>query len=254
MVNLDMIGRLNLDKFTVYGLPSGKEFTDIVDRAAASAGLKYRGPHLGMFEASDHASFYEHDIPVLFAFTGIHKQYHTPEDQWELIDAEGAAKILTMFHEIVRDLADMPAGPTFEKVAPPPAGEEDEALKPAEEGEHPENAQVKEGEGKQGHAEHHEPGAASRPKRPRVRLGIVPEYGAEAPGLVVSSVMEDTPAAAAGLIAGDRIIRIGDTKIRDIYGYMAALQDKQPGDTIEIVIVRKVNNEDKEVTLKVTLK
>ncbi len=254
MINLDMIGRLNLDKFTVYGLPSGKEFADIVDRAAVNAGLKYRAPHAGMFEASDHASFYEHDIPVLFAFTGLHKQYHRPEDRWELIDAEGAAKILTMFHGVVRDLANLPAGPTFEKVAPQPEGEEDEALKQPGENEHEENAQAKEGAGETNHPEQHKADDAPRPKRARVRLGIVPEYAAEGPGLLVSSVIDDTPAAKAGLLAGDRIVRIGEAKVKDVHAYMAALQDQRPGDTLEVVVVRKVNDESKEVTLKVTLK
>ena len=121
MVNFDMIGRLSADKFTIYGLPSGKEFEKLVDRAAEQAGIKYRAPAggSGMFGASDHASFYDHDIPVLFPFTGVHKQYHSPEDDWELIDAEGAAKILTMFHSVVRDLANLESGPTFEKLVAP---------------------------------------------------------------------------------------------------------------------------------------
>jgi hypothetical protein len=254
MVNFDMIGRLSQKKFTIYGLPSGKELGDIVDRAAVQAGIKYRAPLAGMFEMSDHASFYEHDIPVLFAFTGLHKQYHQPEDRWELIDAEGAARILTMFHQIVRDLGDLPAGPMFEKVAPPPEGEEDEALKIGDEHEHEENAHANEGESNTDHGERHNADDAPRPKRPRVRLGIVPEYAAEGPGLLVDSVIEGTPAAAAGLLAGDRIVRIGDAKVKDVHGYMAALRDRQPGETLEVVVVRKVDDKSKEVTLKVTLK
>jgi S1-C subfamily serine protease len=82
----------------------------------------------------------------------------------------------------------------------------------------------------------------------------VPEYAAEGPGLLVDSVIEGTPAAAAGLLAGDRIVRIGDAKVKDVHGYMAALRDRQPGETLEVVVVRKVDDKSKEVTLKVTLK
>ena len=41
------------------------------------------------FEASDHASFYAKDIPVLFAFTGTHADYHRPTDDTPLIDFDG---------------------------------------------------------------------------------------------------------------------------------------------------------------------
>ena len=253
MVNFDMIGRLNAEKFTVYGLPSGKEFGDIVDRAAVQAGLKFRAPHAGLFEASDHASFYEHDIPVLFAFTGLHKQYHRPEDDWELIDAAGATKILAMFHQIVRDLANLPAGPTFEKVEPQPENEEDPALTPDTGPE--EEAPPKEEGAENNSASHPSESETPPPARPPVRLGIVVDYAAgHEPGLAVSAVIEGSSAQAAGLQDGDRIIRIGDQAIKDIYGYMAALRERKPGDTLPVVVVRKEKGESKELTLKVTLK
>jgi S1-C subfamily serine protease len=49
---------------------------------------------------------------------------------------------------------------------------------------------------------------------------------------------------------GDRIVRIGEQTIKDIYGYMNALRDYKVGDTVEVVVVRK----DAEITLKVVLK
>jgi hypothetical protein len=255
MVNFDMIGRFGAEKFTIYGVPSGREFAKLVDRAAEQAGIKYRAPAggSGMFGASDHASFYDHDIPVLFPFTGVHKQYHSPEDDWELIDPAGATKILTVFHSVVRDLANLESGPTFEKLTAPEP-EEEAPVKPGVE--HEKELRDKEGGEKdngseQGPAEEKSGGEVERPTRPPVRLGIVPDFtGGDQPGVIASSVMEGGAAKTAGMQDGDRIVRIGEQKIKDIYGYMNALRDYKAGDTVDIVVVRK----DAEITLKVALK
>jgi hypothetical protein len=256
MVNFDMIGRFGAEKFTVYGVRSGKGFEQLVDRAAEQAGIKYRAPAggSGMFGSSDHAPFYDHDIPVLFPFTGVHKQYHAPEDDWELIDAAGAVNILTMFHAVVRDLANLEAGPTFEKLSASEPEEEETPIKPG--AEHEKEVRDKEGgEADHGHEHGHSGdktgGEVERPTRPPVRLGIVPDFtGGDQPGVIASSVMEGGAAKSAGMQDGDRIVRIGEQTIKDIYGYMNALRDYKAGDTVEIAVVRK----DAEVTLKVVLK
>jgi hypothetical protein len=250
MVNFDMIGRLNQHKFTIYGVGSGQEFAELVRQAAEHAGVEYRGLSGGggMFGASDHASFYSHDIPVLFPFTGVHKQYHQPEDDWELIDAEGATHVLTMFHETVRALASLETGPTFvtlPKGGPEEEEEEEPPVKPAIE--HEKERQASETKPAKPHAG----GEMGRRGRPQVRLGIAPEYSATSlPGVVAGTVTDGSAAKAAGMLEGDRIIRIGEHPIKDMYGYMEALRDAEPGQTLEVVVVRK----DEELTLKVKLK
>ncbi|GAG27603.1 unnamed protein product, partial [marine sediment metagenome] len=121
MLNLDMIGRLSQKKFTIFGIPTGEEFPELVEKAAEERGLEYKASR-GMFGGSDHASFARHDIPALFFFTGMHKEYHQPQDDWELIDAEGATQILELSHDILVHLADMEEGPTFAE----PSAERDE--------------------------------------------------------------------------------------------------------------------------------
>jgi len=250
MVNFDMIGRLGTNKLTVYGVPSGSGLADLVNPAVAQAGLECSPAQGGMFGASDHATFYAHDIPVLFAFTGVHKQYHTPDDDWELIDAEGATKVLTAFHQIVRAVADLETGPEFAKVVP--QAEPEPPIKP--EVEHEKEAQDKDTHDEPGAHRHHGPpgpgGDAERPTRPPVRLGIMPDFtGGDKPGVGVTSVLDGGPAKAAGMQDGDRIVKIGGEPVKDIYGYMDALREFKPGATIEIVVVRK----DEELTLKLTL-
>jgi hypothetical protein len=249
MVNFDMIGRLNQHKFTIYGVGSGKEFVELLRQAAEQAGVEYRALSGGggMFGASDHSSFYSHDIPVLFPFTGVHKQYHQPEDDWELIDAAGATRVLTMFHETVRALASLETGPTF--VTLPKGGEEEEEeeppIKPA--AEHAKEAQADAAKPEKSHTG----GEIGRRGRPQVRLGIAPEYSATSqPGVVAATVADGGAAKAAGMLEGDRIIRIGEHPIKDMYGYMEAMREAEPGQTLEVVVVRK----DEEVTLKVKLK
>jgi len=232
MINLDMIGRLNLNQFVVFGTQTAAEFPPLVKLAAAETDLQYRAGR-GIAGGSDHAPFARRDIPVMFLFTGTHKEYHSPADDWEHIDADGATRVLQMTYRVVTELANLEEGPAFTKPATAPA-EEEEPVRPAveEQREAAENA-------------------ASRPARdtdtaeppgrrgPRVRLGIVPDMaGDERPGMGVQGVTDGTPAQAAGLKEGDRILKIGDEEIRDIYGYMRAMQPYQPGDEVELLILR----------------
>jgi hypothetical protein len=49
-----------------------------------------KGTH---FSGSDHYPFYRKKIPVLFFFTGLHKDYHKPSDDYEFIDFEKLVKV-----------------------------------------------------------------------------------------------------------------------------------------------------------------
>ena len=241
MINFDMIGRLDLDKLTIWGLTSAAEFPELVRAAADAAGLSYRAPATDsiQFGASDHFSFYRKDIPVLFPFTGVHKHYNTPEDDWQRIDADGAVRILQMMHAVIGELAGMQTGPTFV------AKKEERELRDKLE---------REGVADLDHedvSEPEQPVNRHRSRRDlRVRLGIMPDFAAEeGTGLRVEAVMEDGPAAKYGLEDGDVITRIGGHAVTDIYSYMDALRKHQPGDEVEVALQR----DGKPLTLKVRL-
>lgn len=235
MLNLDMIGRVKQDKLRIFGVGSAKEFDELVSRAAEAAGLKYRSPPggRGAFGGSDHFPFYRREIPFLFAFTGVHKQYHRPEDDWELIDAEGAARLLQMLHAVIWEVANMKTGPTF-------------VSEPAEEP----TAQPAEGPASRP-AEADEDQARQRPERdrPTVRLGIMPDLSGEEGGLGVDAVMPGGPAEKAGIRQGDHIVQIGELVVSDIYSYMDALREHQPGDEVTVVVER----DGRRLKLKVKL-
>ena len=53
-------------------------------------------------------------------------------------------------------------------------------------------------------------------------------------GAVVAGVYEDTPAAEAGLTAGDTITQIGSTQITDGTALSSAIAEHKPGDTVSM--------------------
>lgn len=239
MINLDMIGRLGLDAFEIYGITTATEFEAMVDAKARELGVEYKassmnGPFAG---SSDHYSFYKAGIPVLFAFTGTHPQYHKPEDDWERIDATGAAKVLTMFHSFALQVANMESGPTpIEKRDPPRDG----SIAP----DSPASAPSGDEQARQ------ERGANPMP---RVRLGIQPDYGDNGVGVLVGSVIEGGSAAKGGMKDGDRILKIAGSDIGDIQAYMRQMREFKVGDEIEIVVERKNAGAIEKVSLKITL-
>ena len=104
MLNLDMVGRIKDNRITVGGIGTAKEFSDLITEAAHSVGLE-----IARFRReigrSDHRSFYERNIPVLHFFTGLHKDYHRPTDDWEKLNIEGLAKVSHLVLAIAGKLA-----------------------------------------------------------------------------------------------------------------------------------------------------
>lgn len=82
---------------------------------------------------------------------------------------------------------------------------------------------------------------------PRGRVGI--EVEDRAAGPVVMAVLADTPAAAAGLKVGDRIVRVNDRPIRGEDDLWANLADKPVGTEVTLTAVRG----DNEMPIRMTL-
>ncbi|MCG8652616.1 MAG: PDZ domain-containing protein, partial [Pirellulales bacterium] len=54
---------------------------------------------------SDHQSFYEVGVPVLFFFTGLHNDYHRPTDDFDKIDFGGMVRITDIVSDVALRLA-----------------------------------------------------------------------------------------------------------------------------------------------------
>ncbi|HLV79683.1 MAG TPA: M28 family peptidase [Chthonomonadaceae bacterium] len=199
MLNMDMVGRLRDDRLIVIGSGTAKEWDHLLDEVNKTAGFTLSKSESG-FGASDQQSFYTHDVPVLFFFTGIHPDYHTPTDTADKINAPGEAKVLRMVAACAEQIADSPARPTFQRIQTP---------------------------------------EQNAPRRGlSVYFGSVPDYAAQVAGVQLSGVREGSPAEKAGLKAGDIIIKFGDRDIKNIYDYTYALQDHKPGDRVQVVVRR----------------
>jgi serine protease Do len=68
-------------------------------------------------------------------------------------------------------------------------------------------------------------------------------------GVLVSEVIENTPAASAGLKAGDVVTSANGHPVASTTDLMQQVREVQPGSSIEL----RVTRDRKEITLKVTL-
>jgi hypothetical protein len=103
MVNLDMVGRLQLNGLTLIGTSSAEFWPTVVaDANLDGLSIHYDDKYLS---GSDHKCFYDAGRPVTFFFTGIHDQYHRPEDDVWLIDGAGMVDIGELTARVLIDLA-----------------------------------------------------------------------------------------------------------------------------------------------------
>lgn len=113
MLNMDMVGRLNAEKQIYMGgagtFPNGVE---LMQKLSENSGLN---PviHAGEVGGSDHVSFYKSSISVIGFHTGGHPQYHTPEDDVELINSDGAALVVQYIYNALIEIANYKEPLTF---------------------------------------------------------------------------------------------------------------------------------------------
>jgi hypothetical protein len=223
MANFDMVGRLNgNNELTLYGTGTTPGLDLLVDALGRSAGFTVKKIAEG-HGPSDQESFYLKNIPVVFAFTGTHRDYHRPSDDTERINFAGMARIADLAELLLLDVARRPQRPEFVKVERRRGGG-------APAGDH---------------------AAAGDPGRVAVSayLGTIPAYDDETKGVKLEGVREDSPAEKGGLRGGDIIVGFGGKPVATIYDYTESLGRYKPGDTVEVVVRR----DGKEVTLKVVL-
>jgi len=97
------------------------------------------------------------------------------------------------------------------------------------------------------------------PSSKPARLGIVPGSVPQAlvaqlelsgfPGVLVTKVVPDSPAAKAGLQENDVMVKLGDISLAGPQSITEALSEKAPGDKITAVFYHKGKRETAEITL-----
>ena len=80
-------------------------------------------------------------------------------------------------------------------------------------------------------------------------LGSIPDMSGSPGGVRFNGVRAGSPADAAGLLAGDILVRLGDREVGDLYDMTAALREHAPGDQVTVVVLREGERITKTVTL-----
>ncbi len=199
MLNMDMIGRIKDQKVYVGGVGTGSTLKAAVEQANSGFKIEYSP---GGYSSSDHTSFVAKKIPVLFFFSGLHSDYHKPSDTWEKINPDSGAKLLDVVGATGEQLADAEERPAFIVVAEdkPPGGS-----------------------GGGGYGPY---------------FGSIPDFGEVETGVRFSDVKPGSPAAKAGLKAGDILVQFGDKPIKNLYDFTDALRRSKVGDVVEVKVLR----------------
>ncbi len=241
MINMDMIGRMKERKLMIGGVGTSQGWRDMIaatnlagsmNVTAAGSGVRTQSGGVNaqtkgvpvvvaangqaivnfdptrQFELtlnedgygpSDHSSFYAKQVPVLFFFTGTHDDYHKPSDTAEKINYEDEARILSFVGGIIRSIDAGASRPVYTTAKSESQG---------------------------------------RSMGFRVYLGTIPNYSESNDGLKLDGVREDSPAAKAGLMAGDRITKLAGREVRNVYDYTYALGEMKAGQEYEVEVVR----------------
>ncbi len=199
MFNFDMIGRLDsANNLSIGGSKTALETEALLNQYNTDFNLLLSESGYG---PSDHSSFYVQNIPVFFISTGAHSDYHTPNDDTNLINFEGAQKVTSYAYNIILDVSNREKQLTFNE-----AGEKQ---RPAMGG------------------------------RFKVTLGIMPDFaGMEKRGLRIDAVTKGKPAQKGGIQKGDIITAIDGKKVGNIYDYMNRLKTLEAGKTISVDVLR----------------
>jgi Zn-dependent M28 family amino/carboxypeptidase len=224
MINMDMIGRLKDSKLIVGGVGTAGEWRGWLAQANPPVGMTATmirpraddppGTGTGTanfikdleltlnedgFGPSDHSSFYAKQIPVLFFFTGSHEDYHKPSDTADKINYEGQARIVALVARMVQAVDNNDKRPSYTLAKSDSTG---------------------------------------RASGFRVYLGTIPNYAETNDGLLLDGVRDDSPAAKAGLKAGDKIVTLAGRDVRNVYDYTYALGEMKAGQEYEVEIMR----------------
>jgi Zn-dependent M28 family amino/carboxypeptidase len=151
------------------------------------------------FGPSDHSSFYAKQIPVLFFWTGTHENYHKPSDTADKINYLDEARILGLVRRVVYEIDTSDKRPVY-------------AVAKSE--------------------------STGRAGGFRVYLGTIPNYADSNDGLLLDGVRDDSPAAKAGLKAGDKIVKLAGHDVKNVYDYTYALGEMKAGQEYEVELMR----------------
>ncbi len=114
MINLDMIGRNDVDQLSLIGRYQYPKLYQVVEKMnKAGVNMEINFSIEQYIRQSDHFPFMRENIPSLFFNSGSHDQLHRPEDTVDRIIKEKMQKITQLVFLTLWDIADAPADTDF---------------------------------------------------------------------------------------------------------------------------------------------
>jgi Zn-dependent M28 family amino/carboxypeptidase len=207
-LNFDMVGRMQDNKLAVQATGSSPTWAQLIERANVAAGFNL-ALQPDPYQPTDVATFNQASVPSLNFTTGAHLDYHKPSDTADKINYEDLDRIADFATAIAARVMESDQVPSFVKVE--------------------QSSQTVNRTGV------------------RVFTGTVPDYAAEAKGLLLGGVIGGGPAERAGLQKGDVIVEIAGQTIANIYDYTYALELLKIDVPVKVVYMR--GTERRETTL-----
>lgn len=198
VVNLDTVGRLGSGEIRVLATDSASEWPPIVRGIGFTTGLKLQSV-ASASASSDQQSFIDKGIPGVQFFSGANLDYHRPTDTADKVDGKGMVAVATAAREMVGYLAERAEPLTV-------TGSSTQS-------------------------------ATTQATR-RVSFGVVPDFAYQGPGVRADSIVPDSPAAHAGLRAGDIMLALNGNPIKDLAAFSESLKTMAAGQTVKTQIDR----------------
>ena len=211
VINLDAVGALGDKPLAIHGTGTTYEWPHVFRGCGFVTGVPSKNVS-GDAEGSDQWAFIEKGIPGVQVTTGAGPHYHRSSDTPETLDYGGLVQVVTFVKEAVVYLL-----------------EREEPLQVTIDG-----------------------AASAAPKSDaprRVSFGSIPEYGYQGGGMRLEGVSEGSPAAEAGLLPGDVLVRIDDAEIENTRGFAEVLKTLRAGQTVTAVVLREGEEQSFQVTL-----
>jgi hypothetical protein len=201
MLNMDMVGRMQNDKFFIAGAATGHNFRSLLeDVLKAAPNLR---PDLSdnlSIGGSDHTSFNAIQVPSIFFFSGLHADYHKPSDTWDKIDPVSFTKLIQVVAAATESIANAGERPKFQKLEAPPMPS-----------------------GGSGYGAY---------------FGSVPDFATVPDGVKFADIRGGSPADKAGLKGGDILIEFDGKAVKNLQEYTYLLRSKSPGETVPVKVRR----------------
>ena len=198
-LNFDMVGRLTDNQLSVQAVGSSSIWTELVNELNEPFGFDLQFVE-DPYLPTDVMSLNQAAVPSVEFFTGSHEDYHRPTDDPETVNYTGLDRIAELGAALAARLATRLDPPDFVKAEP----------------------------------------RIQRNGRGPIRIftGTIPNYAAEAEGLLLSGVVGGGPAQTAGLQGGDVIVELAGQAIANIYDYTYALDLLKVGEPARVVFMR----------------